>query len=137
MKFVSYIFFLSIILFAYSCGNTSTTKEGEKTETKSDSTDNNADSDKTLAKLESEWRLDSINNEKTPIELNLIFNPDGKFSKVTAGGTVKGSYSREGRKIVLKSEESEDNWDILVLTDSVLVVFDNHEKNKAEYKFKK
>ena len=43
-------------------------------------------------------------NEKTPIDMNITFGGDGKFSMVTKDGTVKGTYTKssDGKVIFLQ-----------------------------------
>jgi hypothetical protein len=52
-------------------------------------------------------------------------------------GTVNGTYknAEDGKKIVLKSSNNkEDTWDVVELTDSILEISD---KDKNLWKFKK
>jgi hypothetical protein len=90
--------------------------------------------------LIAEWALESIDNAKSPVELNFTFSDNGEFNQVSSDGSVKGTYklSSDAKQIELKSEKSNDIWKIVELNDSVLVV-SAIGANKAEnlYKFKK
>ena len=133
IKLFSFVF--SIVLLQ-SCS--SSVSENSDTST-SDSTSINSTSNKNSnPKLEGEWVLDSIDNNKTMENMNITFKNDNTFSIVSSSGTVPGTFtlSDDNKKIQLKSDKSEDVWNVLSLTDSTLVVFDNS-TNQAEYKFKK
>jgi hypothetical protein len=108
----SVLSFLSVVLILLfsSCNNNAEKTEGTDND-KKDTLNLDAEK-KSDAALEAEWVLELINNEKTPVSMNLIFSPNGEFSQVTASGTVKGTYkkSEDGKKIILKSEAGEDNW---------------------------
>jgi hypothetical protein len=136
MRFTYFFLALTLVLSTIACKGKKTDKPEDKKETTTDN-NNSSTTTTTTATLEAEWTLEAVNNEKTPIDMNITFGGDGKFSMVTKDGTVKGTYTKssDGKKLMLKSEKGEDNWDIRTLSEKELVVFDNNPKNKAEYKF--
>jgi hypothetical protein len=133
VKFLSFVF---VVVLLQSCGSSLSENSDKNTadSTSSSNTSNNTSN----SKLEGEWVLDSIDNNKTLDNMNITFKSDNTFSIVSSAGTVPGTFtlSEDYKKIQLKSDKSDDTWNVLSLTDSTLVVFDNS-TNQAEYKFKK
>ena len=133
---VKFLSFLIVIVLLQSCGS-SLSENSDKNiadSTLASNTSNNTSN----SKLEGEWVLDSIDNNKTLDNMNITFKSDNTFNIVSSAGTVPGTFtlSEDNKKIQLKSDKSDDTWNVLSLTDSTLVVFDNS-TNQAEYKFKK
>ena len=133
---VKFLSFLIVIVLLQSCGS-SLSENSDKNIADSTLTSNTSNNTSN-SKLEGEWVLDSIDNNKTLDNMNITFKSDNTFSIVSSAGTVPGTFtlSEDYKKIQLKSDKSDDTWNVLSLTDSTLVVFDNS-TNQAEYKFKK
>jgi hypothetical protein len=133
---VKFLSFLIVIVLLQSCGS-SLSENSDKNIADSTLTSNTSNNTSN-SKLEGEWVLDSIDNNKTLDNMNITFKSDNTFNIVSSAGTVPGTFtlSEDNKKIQLKSDKSDDTWNVLSLTDSTLVVFDNS-TNQAEYKFKK
>jgi hypothetical protein len=133
---VKFLSFVIVIVLLQSCGS-SLSENSDKNIADSTLTSNTS-SNTSNSKLEGEWVLDSIDNNKTLDNMNITFKSDNTFNIVSSAGTVPGTFtlSEDNKKIQLKSDKSDDTWNVLSLTDSTLVVFDNS-TNQAEYKFKK
>jgi hypothetical protein len=135
MRFYSIFVFASFFFLFSACSNKPKVSEDKKGE-KSDSIANieTVKADKSLV---AEWSLTKINNVKPEISLSIVFSEKGDFSMVQNTGTVNGTYknAEDGKKIVLKSSNNkEDTWDVVELTDSILEISD---KDKNLWKFKK
>lgn len=133
---VKFLSFLIVIVLLQSCGS-SLSENSDKNIADSTLTSNTSNNTSN-SKLEGEWVLDSIDNNKTLDNMNITFKSDNTFNIVSSAGTVPGTFtlSEDNKKIQLISDKSDDTWNVLSLTDSTLVVFDNS-TNQAEYKFKK
>lgn len=138
MKYTQFFVFTVSFLLLLSCNNEVAKQDNEGSEKKD-----------SIVKVESvhpnkglvaEWSLESIDNAKSPVELNFTFSENGEFNQVSAEGTVKGTYklTEDAKQIELKSEKSNDTWNIVELNDSILVV-SAIGANKVEnlYKFRK
>jgi len=134
---INFLSFVLVIVVLFQSCSSSISEETEKNTNDSLST-SNLSSNLSNSKLIGEWILDSIDNNKTMENMNIIFKTDNTFSIVSSAGTVPGTFtlSDDNKKISLKSDKSDDTWNVLNLTDSTLTVFDNS-ANQAEYKFKK
>jgi hypothetical protein len=134
---INFLSFVLVIVVLFQSCSSSISEETEKNTNDSLST-SNLSSNLSNSKLIGEWILDSIDNNKTMENMNIIFKTDNTFSIVSSAGTVPGTFtlSDDNKKISLKSDKSDDTWNVLNLTDSTLTVFDNS-VNQAEYKFKK
>jgi hypothetical protein len=135
MRFYSIFVFASFLFLFSACNNKPKVSEDEKGE-KSDSIANieTVKADKSLV---AEWSLTKINNVKPEISLSIVFSEKGDFSMVQNTGTTNGTYknAEDGKKIVLKSSNNkEDTWDVVELTDSILEISDI---DKNLWKFKK
>ena len=138
MKRIQFFVFTVSFLLLLSCNNEVAKQDKEDAEKKDSIT--KVESVPANKGLVAEWVLESIDNAKSPVELNFTFSENGEFNQVSAEGTVKGTYklTEDAKQIVLKSEKSNDTWNIVELNDTVLVV-SAIGANKVEnlYKFKK
>ena len=138
MKRIQFFVFTVSFLLLLSCNNEVAKQDKEDAEKKDSIT--KVESVPANKGLVAEWVLESIDNAKSPVELNFTFSENGEFNQVSAEGTVKGTYklTEDAKQIELKSEKSNDTWNIVELNDSVLVV-SAIGANKVEnlYKFKK
>jgi hypothetical protein len=138
MKRTQFFVFTVSFLLLLSCNNEVAKQDKEDAEKKDSIT--KVESVPANKGLVAEWVLESIDNAKSPVELNFTFSENGEFNQVSAEGTIKGTYklTEDAKQIELKSEKSNDTWNIVELNDTVLVV-SAIGANKAEnlYKFKK
>ena len=138
MKRIQFFVFTVSFFLLLSCNNEVAKQDKEDAEKKDSIT--KVESVPANKGLVAEWVLESIDNAKSPVELNFTFSENGEFNQVSAEGTVKGTYklTEDAKQIELKSEKSNDTWNIVELNDSVLVV-SAIGANKVEnlYKFKK
>ena len=138
MKRIQFFVFTVSFLLLLSCNNEVAKQDKEDAEKKDSIT--KVESVPANKGLVAEWVLESIDNAKSPVELNFTFSENGEFNQVSAEGTVKGTYklTEDAKQIELKSEKSNDTWNIVELNDTVLVV-SAIGANKVEnlYKFKK
>jgi hypothetical protein len=138
MKRTQFFVFTVSFLLLLSCNNEVAKQDKEDAEKKDSIT--KVESVPANKGLVAEWVLESIDNAKSPVELNFTFSENGEFNQVSAEGTIKGTYklTEDAKQIELKSEKSNDTWNIVELNDTVLVVSaigDNKVENL--YKFKK
>jgi len=138
MKRTQFFVFTVSFLLLLSCNNEVAKQDKEDAEKKDSIT--KVESVPANKGLVAEWVLESIDNAKSPVELNFTFSESGEFNQVSAEGTIKGTYklTEDAKQIELKSEKSNDTWNIVELNDTVLVV-SAIGANKVEnlYKFKK
>ena len=138
MKRIQFFVFTVSFLLLLSCNNEVAKQDKEDAEKKDSIT--KVESVPANKGLVAEWVLESIDNAKSPVELNFTFSENGEFNQVSAEGTVKGTYklTEDAKQIELKSEKSNDTWNIVELNDTILVV-SAIGANKVEnlYKFKK
>ena len=138
MKRIQFFVFTVSFLLLLSCNNEVAKQDKEDAEKKDSIT--KVESVPAHKGLVAEWVLESIDNAKSPVELNFTFSENGEFNQVSAEGTIKGTYklTEDAKQIELKSEKSNDTWNIVELNDTVLVV-SAIGANKVEnlYKFKK
>jgi hypothetical protein len=138
MKRTQFFVFTVSFLLLLSCNNEVAKQDKEDAEKKDSIT--KVESVPANKGLVAEWVLESIDNAKSPVELNFTFSENGEFNQVSAEGTIKGTYklTEDAKQIELKSEKSNDTWNIVELNDTVLVV-SAIGANKVEnlYKFKK
>jgi hypothetical protein len=138
MKRTQFFVFTVSFLLLFSCNNEVAKQDKEDAEKKDSIT--KVESVPANKGLVAEWVLESIDNAKSPVELNFTFSENGEFNQVSAEGTIKGTYklTEDAKQIELKSEKSNDTWNIVELNDTVLVV-SAIGANKVEnlYKFKK
>jgi hypothetical protein len=138
MKRIQFFVFTVSFLLLLSCNNEVAKQDKDDAEKKDSIT--KVESVPANKGLVAEWVLESIDNAKSPVELNFTFSENGEFNQVSAEGTVKGTYklTEDAKQIELKSEKSNDTWNIVELNDTVLVV-SAIGANKVEnlYKFKK
>ena len=138
MKRIQFFVFTVSFLLLLSCNNEVAKQDKEDAEKKDSIT--KVESVPANKGLVAEWVLESIDNAKSPVELNFTFSENGEFNQISAEGTIKGTYklNADAKQIELKSEKSNDTWNIVELNDSVLVV-SAIGANKVEnlYKFTK
>ena len=138
MKRIQFFVFTVSFLLLLSCNNEVAKQDKDDAEKKDSIT--KVESVPANKGLVAEWVLESIDNAKSPVELNFTFSENGEFNQVSSEGTVKGTYklTDDAKQIELKSEKSNDTWNIVELNDTVLVV-SAIGANKVEnlYKFKK
>ena len=138
MKRTQFFVFTVSFLLLLSCNNEVAKQDKEDAEKKDSIT--KVESVPANKGLVAEGVLESIDNAKSPVELNFTFSENGEFNQVSAEGTIKGTYklTEDAKQIELKSDKSNDTWNIVELNDTVLVV-SAIGANKVEnlYKFKK